>query len=173
MKYRNLKSYPGGQRCGNFEFWEKNEKGNKLQRSNVTSLLVGSCNFYYIYPEKTSRPQTASSAQHRQHQPQQGPVVPCQTAPTSSCLVVDKQDWLALLLTLRFVDTSRWATVESTEARNGSWSVARTRGVGLFRRAAGAAVCSLRPRACHVVLEKMFCRTRSVCYLDMTEHDPS
>ena len=47
----------------------------------------------------------------------------------TSHLTVDKQNWVSCSL----VDTRRRTTVESAEARNESWRMARTRGVGLFR----------------------------------------
>ena len=102
----------------------------------VTSL--GSCDFSYdIYPEKNYMPLAVPShvrqfRTHTQHLVQQHR--------HTSHLTDDKQDKLLYSL----LSTRRRTTVESTEARNGSWSMARTRRVGLFKRVASTAACSLR-----------------------------
>ena len=101
-----------------------------------------------IYPEEKFRPLPApsssmNSTEHIEHLP--GP--PALTAYDTSQLTVDKQ--VSLLYAL--LDTRRRATVDRTEARNGSQRKARTRGVGLFRLPSA-------PTYLHV-LERTFVRT--------------
>ena len=135
----------------------------KLRVSIVTNLrevtivtALTPCDFSYsIYPGKNSRPFPASShiRQPTQHQHRH-----------TSHLTVDKQDWLINSL----VGTPRRITIASTEARNRRWSMSRTRGVGLFRRAASTAAYSLCLLPC---LEKN--ASSYECGLDMTGRDPS
>ena len=123
MRNSFIKNYPDGQSCG--DFGKKMNSKSFREGTIVTSLAF--CDFSYtIYPEKNPGPLPASSSSqlstHRKHLVHQHPRL-------TSHLTVDKQDWLLYSLE----DTRRRTTVESTETRNGSWRMARTQGVEMFK----------------------------------------
>ena len=99
---------------------------NKLQKLQTSKIHNLSSLSYNIYPEKKIGPFPASSAQHTDSTY----VVPGPPAPTTYLAPHSRQAKLVLILTHK---TRRRTTVASAEARNGSWRMARTQGVGLFR----------------------------------------
>ena len=100
--------------------WGKTSRKSFREVTIVSSLA--SCDLsHYMYPEKKSGPLPASSHVRQ----------PAHTARTVVHEHRLPRTSQSTSKTGSLVNTRRRTTVESTEAQNGSWNMARTRGVGL------------------------------------------
>ena len=104
-----------------WQFWKKTNCKASERIHDLSSLSDS------IYPGKISGPSPARSAQHTEKYLRNTWSTSTDDIHTSHLTTVDKQNWLT------FSYTRGPTTVESVKARNGSWRLARTRGVGLFR----------------------------------------